>query len=86
MWALQKQERELRRSERRAGLRPINLAEVVRDAIDLVRAEQNGEYNLLYDYMAPDSREMLPRQAFINWFVEQEFPVPTGVPEIESIS
>lgn len=60
-------------------------AQVERVVIDLIRAEQNGDYNLLYDYMAPESREMLPRQAFLNWYTEQEFPVPAGVPEIESV-
>lgn len=60
-------------------------AQVERVVIDLVRAEGNGDFNLLYDYMAPESRDMLPRQAFVNWFAEEEFPVPVDVPEIESI-
>lgn len=60
-------------------------AQVERVVFDLVRAERNGEYNLLYDYMAPESRDMLPRQAFITWFRNEEFPVPVDVPEIESI-
>lgn len=60
-------------------------AGVERVVIDLVRAEQNGDINQLYDYMLPESRDIVPRQAFLTWFAEQEFPVPTGVPEIESI-
>jgi hypothetical protein len=60
-------------------------AQVERVIFDLVRAEGNGDYNLLYDYMAPESRDMLPRQAFITWFTAQDSPVPTGVPEIGSI-
>lgn len=60
-------------------------AQVERVVIDLVRAEMNGDYNLLYDYMAPESRDMVPRQAFVQWYTEEEFPVPTGVPEIGAI-
>lgn len=60
-------------------------AQVERVIFDLVRAEQNGDYNLLYDYMAPESRDMLPRQAFITWFAEQDRPAPVDVPEIGSI-
>ena len=60
-------------------------AQVERVIFDLVRAEQNGDFSLLYDYMAPESRDMLPRQAFITWYVDQEIPAPVGVPEIGSI-
>ncbi len=60
-------------------------AAVERVVIDLVRAEQNGDYNLLYDYMAPESRDMLPRQAFVSWFKDQENPVPAAPPEIDSV-
>lgn len=59
--------------------------DVERVVIDLVRAEANGDYDLLYDYMAPESRDMLPRQAFVSWFIDEEFPVPVGAPEIASI-
>jgi uncharacterized protein len=61
-------------------------AQVERVVIDLIRAEANGDYSLLYDYMAPESRDMLPRQAFISWYLEEAPPVPAGPPEIASIS
>lgn len=59
--------------------------EVERVVIDLVRAEQNGELNQLYDYMAPESRNMIPRQAFVTWYEEQDFPLPAGAPTIEDV-
>jgi predicted metalloprotease len=61
-------------------------AEVERVVIDLVRAEANGDIHLLYDYMLPESRDLVPRQAFVTWYAEQGFPVPTGAPEIDSIT
>lgn len=60
-------------------------AQVERVVIDLVRAEQNGDYNLIYDYMAPESRELVPRHAFINWYAEQDREVPSAAPEIDAI-
>ena len=60
-------------------------AEIERVVVDMVRAEQNGDLDMLYDYMAPESRNMIPRQAFVLWFEEQEFPLPTGAPTIADI-
>jgi predicted metalloprotease len=61
-------------------------AEVERVVIDLVRAARNNDIHLLYDYMLPESRDMMPRQAFVTWYEEQGVAVPTGTPQIDSIS
>ena len=60
-------------------------AAVERMVIDLVRAEQNGDMDRLYDYMAPESRNMVPRQAFITWWLDRDAPLPSGAPTIESV-
>jgi uncharacterized protein len=59
--------------------------QVERVVIDLVRAEQNSDLDRLYDYLVPESRNMIPRQAFMTWFAEQDYPVPSGVPTVEDI-
>lgn len=60
-------------------------AGVERMVIDLVRAEQNGDLDRLYDYMAPESRNMVPRQAFMTWWQDRDASLPTGAPTIESV-
>jgi predicted metalloprotease len=60
-------------------------AQVERVVIDLVRAEGNGDYSLLYDYMAPESRDLVPRQAFVSWSLAQDRPLPAAPPEVISI-
>lgn len=60
--------------------------EVTRTVIDLVRAESDQDYNRLYDLMAPESRNLIPRQAFINARLQGDQFIPTGTPEIQSIS
>jgi ATP-binding cassette subfamily B protein len=48
MWSVQQQERELRRSERRATLQAVNLATIVIDAIDVARPEIDAKGLNLY--------------------------------------
>lgn len=60
-------------------------AQVERVVIDLVRAEQYQDLDLLYDYMAPESRYMIPRQAFTIWYAGQSFGIPTGAPTIARV-
>lgn len=61
-------------------------AAVVRTVVDLLRAEGEGELDRLYDLMAPESRAIIPRQAFVNWYSAEERMVPAAEPEIESIT
>ncbi len=54
MWALQEQERELRRSERRASLQPVNLATLIAGAIDAARSEIDAKGLNLYTTLGLD--------------------------------
>ncbi|HEX7082395.1 MAG TPA: ABC transporter transmembrane domain-containing protein [Gammaproteobacteria bacterium] len=54
MWSLQEQERALRRSERRAGLRPVNLATVITGAIHGVRPDIDAKGINLYTTLGLD--------------------------------
>jgi ATP-binding cassette subfamily B protein len=54
MWTLQQQEHQLRRSERRAGLQPVNLGLVIEGAIDAVRADLDAKGILLYTSLGLD--------------------------------
>lgn len=70
---------------RAAAQTEADRARIERVVIDLTRAEQNGDLGVLYDYMLPESRYLMSRQAFVNWYREQDQPVPAGEPAIESI-
>jgi predicted metalloprotease len=59
---------------------------VTRALVDVVRAEGNGDLNRLYDMMAPESRAVIPRQAFVNWYSDADRLVPVVDPEIVSIT
>ena len=54
MWALQEQERALRRSEHRASLRPVNLATLIAGAIDAARGELDAKGIHLYTTVGLD--------------------------------
>ncbi|HEU4619830.1 MAG TPA: ABC transporter transmembrane domain-containing protein [Gammaproteobacteria bacterium] len=54
MWSLQEQERALRRSERRAGLRPVNLATLIAGAVDAVRGDIDEKGLNLYTTIGLD--------------------------------
>ena len=54
MWALQEQERALRRSEHRASLRPVNLATLITGAIDAARGELDAKGIHLYTTVGLD--------------------------------
>jgi predicted metalloprotease len=60
--------------------------EVVRTVIDLLRLEGEGDLDRLYDAMAPESRGIIPRQAFVNWYSDEDRMLPADEPEIESIT
>lgn len=59
---------------------------VARAVVDLLRAEGEGDLNHLYDLMAPESRAIFPRQAFVNWYSDADRLLPVNEPEIESIT
>ena len=59
---------------------------VTRAVTDVLRAEGAGDINRLYDLMAPESRKILPRQAFANWLADPDRMIPVGEPEITSIT
>src|SRR5690606_28724079 len=54
MWALQEQERALRRSERRAGMRALNLAPLISGAIEAVRGDLDAKGIELYTTIGLD--------------------------------
>src|SRR5690606_29712283 len=54
MWTLQEQERALRRSERRAGLRALNLAPLISGAIEAVRGDLDAKGIELYTTIGLD--------------------------------
>jgi len=54
--------------------------------IDLLRAEGEGDVNRLYDMLAPEARNVIPRQAFVNWYANTGRMIPVGEPEITSIT
>lgn len=54
MWALQEQERALRRSEHRASQRPVNLATLIAGAIDAARGELDAKGIHLYTAIGLD--------------------------------
>jgi ATP-binding cassette subfamily B protein len=54
MWSLQEQERALRRSERRAGLQPVNLGTLIMGAVDGVRGEIDEKGINLYTTLGLD--------------------------------
>lgn len=56
---------------------------VTRSVIDLMRAEGEQDYNRVYDLMAPESRNLIPRQAFITSRINGNTMVPTAAPEIQ---
>jgi predicted metalloprotease len=64
----------------------LDEAAVNRAVVDMVRAEAEGDPNRLYDMMAPESRLVIPRQAFVNWFSDPERLVPVGEPDITSVT
>src|SRR5690606_25872801 len=55
MWALQQRQSELERAERRAAMRPVNLAAVVAETIDGLRGEIDARGIHLYTTMALDT-------------------------------
>ena len=59
---------------------------VTRTVTDLVRAEAEGNINRLYDLMAPESRDIIPRQALANWYGTSGRMIPVEAPEITSIT
>ena len=59
---------------------------VTRAVTDIVRAEREGDLDRLYDMMAPESRMVIPRQAFVNWFSDPDRLVAVGEPEITSVT
>lgn len=59
---------------------------VTRSIIDLMRAEGEQDYDRVYDFMAPESRNLIPRQAFINSRLDGDTLIPTSAPEIQSIT
>src|SRR5699024_9704018 len=61
-------------------------AGVERAVTDLLRIEGTRDANRLYDRMAPESRMIIPRQAFTAWFMDDDRMVPAGDPGIESIT
>src|SRR5690606_5618321 len=54
MWALQEQERALRRSERRASLQPVNLATLIAGAVDAARPDIDAKGLNLYTTLGLD--------------------------------
>jgi ATP-binding cassette subfamily B protein len=52
MWALQQQERELERTERRLALQPVNLVILLADVVDALRGEIDARRINLYTTMA----------------------------------
>lgn len=56
-----------------------------RIVVDMTRAEYDKNYGALYDYVIPDSRDLLPRHLFVQWYADQAFPVPNSEPEILEI-
>ena len=54
MWALQEQERALRRSERRASLQPVNLATLITSAVDAARPDIDAKGLNLYTTLGLD--------------------------------
>ncbi|HWV23661.1 MAG TPA: neutral zinc metallopeptidase [Thermomicrobiales bacterium] len=58
---------------------------ITRTVTDLLKAEGDGNADHMYDLLAPDEREMIPRQAFAIWLAAGP-TTPTGAPEIGEIS
>ena len=59
---------------------------VTSTAIELSRQQENGELFDLYDRLAPDARNLFPRQAFMNWAESGEMGVPVDDPAIERVT
>ncbi len=52
-------------------------------AIELSRMRESGEIFEIYDRMLPDARDVLPRQAFLNWVESGGLPFPLDDPVID---
>lgn len=69
-----------------AAVQPaIDKQGIVRAATDLLNAAGTGDADHLYDRLAPEERDLIPRQAFVIWLGEAS-PLPAGTPEIGEIS
>ncbi len=53
---------------------------------ELSRLEAAGNFQDVYDLMAPDARLVLPRQAFVAWLGSGDAPVAADDPEIAEIT
>lgn len=62
------------------------IASVTSTAIELSRQQESGELLDLYDRLATDARNLLPRQAFVNWAESGEMGIPVDDPAIENVS
>ncbi|HEU0164137.1 MAG TPA: neutral zinc metallopeptidase [Thermomicrobiales bacterium] len=52
---------------------------------DLNRFEQDGNPEALYDRMAPDARNVMPRSVWVAWYGLEPRLVPTATPAVSSI-
>lgn len=59
---------------------------VVRSVYELMIAAKGRKANYLYDRMVPESRDLIPRQAFVTWLHDDSRMVPKGPPVIMSIT
>lgn len=51
----------------------------------IVALEQEANGTRLYDMLAPHSRDLLPRQALVNWYASPASAIPVGEPEILAV-
>lgn len=60
--------------------------QITRTVADLGRAERAGDYQTLYDLMVPEARNLIPRQAFVNWWPDVAPDAPVDSIKIGDIS
>ena len=66
--------------------RDDDIASVTSALTELSRLEAAGDFQDVYDLMAPDARLLLPRRALVDWLNSGETPVAVDDPEIVEIT
>lgn len=68
-----------------ASSRDDDAASVTSAMKELSRLEEQGNFQDVYDLMAPNARLLLPRQAMVDWFDSGEAPIAVDDPRIAEI-
>ena len=66
--------------------REDDVASVTAAMSELSRLEEGGDFQDVYDLMAPDARLLLPRQAMVDWFDSGEVAIAVDDPEIVEVT